>query len=176
MPRLTPIEPAAATGKAKELFDGPLKTMPINIFKAMAHGPAALQGYLGLSGALAHGLLTPGEREIIQLAVGQANSCDYCLAAHTFLGTKAGLSPEQTIDARRSSLKDPKLAALTTFVLNLHEKRGHISDQDFAAFKAAGYTDGHLPEVVANYALAIFTNYFNHANGTVVDFPAAPRL
>jgi len=29
---------------------------------------------------------------------------------------------------------------------------------------------------VANVALSIFTNYFNHVVGTEVDFPAAPSL
>jgi AhpD family alkylhydroperoxidase len=32
--------------------------------------------------------------------VGEANSCDYCVAAHTLLGGKAGLSREETLAAR----------------------------------------------------------------------------
>ena len=36
--------------------------------------------------------------------------------------------------------------------------------------------NGDIAEIVANTALNIFTNYFNHVAGTVVDFPAAPKL
>ena len=35
MPRLNVIDPEKATGKAKEIFDGPLKGMQLNIFKGM---------------------------------------------------------------------------------------------------------------------------------------------
>ena len=176
MPRIPAIEPASATGKAKELFDGPLKPLQLNIFKSMVNSPATVQAYLGLSGGVAHGTLTPVERELIQLTAGQANNCEYCVAAHTFLGTKAGLTQDQTVEARRGTVKDAKLNGLAKFVLALHEKRGMVSDQDVSAFKAAGYNDGQIAEVVANYALATFTNYFNHVNQTVVDLPPAPKI
>ena len=176
MNRLSTIEPMQATGRAKEIFDGPLTGKHFNIFKAMATGPAALDAYLALSGALAKGQLSAKEREVVQLAVGEANGCDYCLAAHTAIGKGAGLTEAQTIEARRGSLADAKLNALARFTLAVHEKRGTVSDQDLTAFRAAGYTDGHVGEVIANYALATFTNYFNHVNDTAVDFPAAPKL
>ena len=41
MPRLNTIDPATATGKAKEIFDGPLQGKHLNIFKGMANSPAA---------------------------------------------------------------------------------------------------------------------------------------
>jgi hypothetical protein len=63
MARLTPVEPANATGPAKEIFDGPLKGKHFNVFKALANSPAALQGYLGLSGAVAHGSLAGADVE-----------------------------------------------------------------------------------------------------------------
>lgn len=176
MPRMTMIDPATATGHVKDVFEGPLKGKAFNIFKAMAHSPAALDAYLGLSGALGRGLLSGKEREVIQLAIGQANNCDYCLAAHTAIGKGAGLSEAQTIEARRGALAEPKLNALAKFALNLHEKRGFISDADLKAFLAAGYNEGAVAEVVANYALAVYTNYFNHVNQTTTDFPPAPKI
>lgn len=176
MPRLSVIEPAGATGKVKEIFDGPLKGKHLNIFKGLANSPAALQAYLGMAGALSQGVLTPAEREVISLTVGEANNCDYCVAAHTMLGKKAGLAEEQTLQARRGKMDDPKLGALTRFVVALNEKRGFISDDDLAAFKSAGYTDGHVAETIACYGLNVFTNYFNHVNNTDIDVPAAPKL
>jgi uncharacterized peroxidase-related enzyme len=177
MARLTTIDPATATGAAKELFDGPLKTMRINIFKGMASSPAALSAYLGLTGALKDTSLTAGEREVIQLAISEINGCDYCLAAHTVIGKGAGLTEAQTIAARKRSFPDDaKLQALTHFAVTLHEKKGHVSDADLQAFKAAGYTDAAVVEVIAVYAAITFTNFFNHVNETAVDFPAPPSL
>lgn len=176
MARLATIDPAAATGRAKELFDGPFKTLRFNIFKSLATSPAALEAYGTFHGALSHGVLNAKERETIQLAIGQANSCDYCVAAHTVIGKMSGLTDAQTVEARRGTLADAKLNALTKFTLAIHEKQGHVSDADLSAFKAAGYSDGAVAEVVANYALAIYTNYFNHVNNTVSDFPAVPAI
>lgn len=177
MSRLTTIDPATATGHVKEVFDGALKGKHFNIFKAMANSPAALDAYVNLSGAVAHGGLTAAERELIQLTVGQANQCDYCVAAHTLIGKMSGLTDPQTLEARRGSVaSNPKYDALAKFTLAIHEKKGHVSDDDVKRFKAAGYADGHVAEVVANYALATYTNYFNHVNNTAVDFPHAPKL
>ncbi|MEY3232376.1 MAG: hypothetical protein RL689_2465 [Planctomycetota bacterium] len=176
MPRLNVVDPAHAAPAAKAIFDGPLKGKHFNIFKGLANSPAALQAYLSLSGALGGGMLTAQERELIALCVGQANNCGYCLAAHTAIGAGAGLTPDQIIAARRGGSQDAKHDALVKFTLAVHEKRGFVSEADLAAFRKAGYADGHVAEVVACYALNVFTNTFNHVNDTAVDFPAAPVL
>lgn len=176
MNRITPVDPATATGRAKEIFEGPLKGKHFNLFRAMAASPAALDAYLAMSGALSHGLFSAKEREVVQLAIAQANNCDYCQAAHTAIGKSVGLTEAQTVEARRGTLSDPKLDALAKFVLKLHEKRGFVSDADIATFTGAGYTTAHIAEVAAGYALAIFTNYFNHTNQTPVDFPKPPVI
>lgn len=176
MPRLASIDPATATGRAKEIFDGPLKGKHFNIFRGLANSPAALDAYVALSGALGKAGLSAKEREVVQLVVGQANGCDYCVAAHTAIGKSVGLSEEQAVGARRGRTGDPKLDALAGFTRAVHEKRGNVSDEEIGAFRAAGYTDGHVAEVVAGVALAVLTNYFNHVNRTAVDFPAAPAV
>ena len=176
MSRLKTIDPKTATGKAKEIFDGALRGKHMNIFKAMANSPAALQAYISMSGALGGGQLEPREREVIALTVGEINGCGYCVSAHTMLGKQAGLTEEQTIAARRGKMDDPRLGALVRFVSALHEKKGYVSDDDLSAFKKAGYTDGQVAEVVGCYALNVFTNYFNHVNNTEVDLPAAPKI
>ena len=176
MSRIAPIDPTKATGRVKEIFDGPLKGKHFNIFKSMAASPAALDVYLGMAGALSKASLSEKEREVVQLAVGEANNCGYCVAAHTAIGKGAGLSEAQTIEARRGTLADARLNGLAKFALTLQEKRGFVSDADVAAFKAAGFADAHLAEVVACYALAVYTNYFNHVNQTPVDFPMAAKI
>lgn len=176
MARLAPVNPATATGKAKEIFDGPLAGKHFNMFKSLANSPAALQAYLGMSGAVSHGVLSGQEREVVQLAIGAANGCDYCVAAHTAIGKSLGLSEAQTIEARRGAMKDAKLNAIARFAMAIHEKKGHVSDGDLSAVRGAGYTDGHIAEIVAVYALALFTNYFNHVAEPAIDFPPAPKV
>jgi alkylhydroperoxidase family enzyme len=51
-----------------------------------------------------------------------------------------------------------------------------VTDRDLAAVRAAGFDDGAIAEVVAQVALNIFTNYFNHVAGTDIDFPRVPAL
>jgi uncharacterized peroxidase-related enzyme len=177
MPRLTPIDPETSTGRAREIFDGPLKGKHFNIFKGLANSPAALDMYLAMSAALSKASLSAKEQEVIQLAIGRANNCDYCQAAHTAIGTGAGLTEAQAIGARRGVIEDDaKLNALAKFALTLHEKKGFVSDDDLNAFRNAGFDDAAITEVVAVYALATFTNMFNHVNESEVDFPPAPAL
>lgn len=176
MSRIGLIDPAKSTGRAKEIFDGPLKGKHLNIFKGMANSPAALDAYLGLSGALSKGNLSVKEQEVINLYVARQNGCDYCQAAHTAIGKGAGLSEAQTIGARQGKIDDPKLNALVKFTAAIHEKHGDVSDAELSAFKNAGYTDAHVAEVAAVYALATYTNVFNIIAKTPVDFPAAPTI
>ena len=48
-----------------------------NLFRVASNSPAALEGYLGLSGALAKGSLPAATRERIALAVAEINGCTY---------------------------------------------------------------------------------------------------
>jgi AhpD family alkylhydroperoxidase len=146
-----------------------------NIVGTMANSAAVANAYLGFSGALS-GTLTATLRERLALVTGQANSCNYCLAAHTLMGKGAGLSEEEIIAARQGLADDPKEAAAVAFASNIIENRGRVSDSDVDAVRAAGYSDGEITEIVANVALNLFTNYFNHVTDPVVDFPAAPEL
>lgn len=173
MSRIHQINPKEATGKPKELLDAVKAKLGLvpNITRAMANSPAVLEGYLGLSGALSKGDLSAKNREQIALAVGQANQCDYCLAAHTAVGKMVGLTPDQILDSRRGTAIDPKADALIRFARKVVDDRGHVSDDDMAAVRAAGLDDAAIAEVVANVALNIFTNYFNHVADTDIDFP-----
>ena len=178
MSRLNSIAPEQATGKTAELFGAVQKKMGMvpNLVRVLGNSPAALESYLQFSGSLSGGVLTAKERELIALAVAEANSCDYCLAAHTALGKMAGLSVDQIRDARGGSAVDSKTDALVRFARTLVSERGHVRDADISELKDHGYTDGHVAEVVANVAINIFTNYFNHVAETEVDFPAAEKL
>ena len=173
MQRLTAVNPADATGKAKQLLDGVQAKLGItpNLMKTLATGPAALEAYLNFGAALSTGRLDAKFREQIALAVAQANSCEYCLAAHSAIGKMVGLKPEEIAGSREAHAEEAKRDAGVQFAQALVVQRGEVSDQAVAAVKAAGYTDGDIAEIVANVAVNIFTNYFNHVARTDVDFP-----
>src|SRR5271165_7181567 len=175
MSRFVQISPETATGKAKELLDAVKSKLGLvpNMTRAMANSPAVLEGYLALSGALGKGSLSAKKREQIALAVGQANNCDYCLAAHSAIGKMVGLSAEQILDSRRGTAVEPETDQLIRFARKLVDEQGRVSDADIADIRAAGFDDDAIAEVVAGVALNIFTNYFNHVAGTDIDFPRA---
>ena len=50
-----------------------------NLFRLLAASPAALEGMLGLSGALGKGALDAKTRGRIALTVAEVNGCSYCL-------------------------------------------------------------------------------------------------
>ena len=105
------------------------------------------------------------------MAVAEANACDYCLSAHTALGHGAGLADDEIAAAREARAADPKAAAALRFARAVVEQRGAVRDQELASVRAAGYTDGEIVEIIAHVALNVFTNYFNRAAQTDVDFP-----
>ena len=148
-----------------------------NIFRIVSNSPAALAGYVGLNGALAKGKLSPATRERIALAVAEINGCDYCLAAHTYLGKNLAKLDEREIVANRlGGSSDAKAAAAVQFAVVLTVARGAATPHDIAAVRAAGYGDAEIVEIIAHVALNTLTNYVNEALGTEIDFPVADRL
>jgi uncharacterized peroxidase-related enzyme len=145
-----------------------------NTFAAIgAHGPSALKAVLGADAELAVGTLTKRDQETIKLVVSVVAGCDYCVAAHSLLGKLAGLKPEVLKQIRDGEpTGDAKCDALIRFVRGLAETSGTVSDDDFAAIKAAGYTDAQLVDISLAFATTVFTNVFNRINDTEIDFPA----
>jgi len=173
MNRVTQLDPAQATGKARQLLDAVQTKLGIipNLTRVLANAPAALEGYLNFSSALAGGTLSAKVREQIALAVAEGNLCSYCLSAHAFIGGKAGLTDKEIADARQTNAEAKKTGAILKLALSILVQRGEISDGALKTARRAGLTDGDIVETTANVALNIFTNYINHVARTVVDFP-----
>ena len=178
MPRIQPVELETADPATRTLLSSVKKSMGTvpNVIATMARSPAVARAYLAFAQALSGGTLPRRLREQIALVVGEANACGYCVAAHTASGQRAGLTEEETKEARRVASPDGKDQAALAFARKVAEDRGVVADADLERIRRAGYNDGEIAEIVANVALNIFTNYFNHVAGTEVDFPAAPDL
>jgi uncharacterized peroxidase-related enzyme len=158
---------------SKPLLDGVAKQLGSvpNLFRLFALSPAALQGYLGLNGALAK-TLDAKTRERIAIAIAQANGCDYCLSAHTYLGRElAKLTAEDAQLAREGSSTDPKAAAAVAFARTVLATRGKVPDADLATLRDAGFSDAAIVEIVAHVAVNFLTNILNNVAQTDIDFP-----
>ena len=143
-----------------------------NLFRLIATSPAALEGYLGLSGALGKGALPAQTRERIALAVAEINGCSYCLSAHTYLGKNLAKLDDAEIAANRSGVSnDPKADAAVRFAAKVTRERGHVGEDDLRAVRLAGYSDAQVIEIVLHVALNTWTNYINEVAATDIDFP-----
>ncbi|MAN80276.1 MAG: alkylhydroperoxidase [Rhodospirillaceae bacterium] len=143
-----------------------------NLFRLVSNSPAALEGYLNLSGALAKGKLPAATRERIALAVAEINGCDYCLSAHTYLGKNLAKLDDVEIAANRQGAStDPVADAAVRFAAKVVHARGQIAAADLDAVKQAGYDDEQIIEIVLHVALNTWTNYINEVAGTEIDFP-----
>lgn len=173
MNRIAQLDPTQATGKTRQLLDGVQAKLGLvpNLFRVLGNSPAALEGYLNFSGALAGGVLNAQVREQIALAVAEINYCGYCLSAHTYIGGKAGLNEKQIADARHAAAASDKTDAILKLARSVIVQRGEVSDADFQAARTAGLNDAEIVETVAHVSLNTLTNYLNHVARTVVDFP-----
>ena len=172
MSRIRPVDPNTASDAAKRLFAGVQKQLGLvpNMMRTMAQSPAVLDGYLVFGAALRRGLLSPAQQEQIALAVAETNDCDYCLSAHAALGRGAGLSSDQIAASREARAADAKTTAMLQFARAAVERRGAVSDEELAQARAA-LSDPEIVEVLAHVAINVFTNYFNRAAQTDIDFP-----
>ena len=130
---LTPASIEASPTAAQPLLHAVEKQLGVvpNLFRVVGNSPAALEGYLGLNGALGKGELEAATRERIALAVAEVNACDYCLSAHTYLGKNLAKLSEAEIAANRDGMStDSKADAAVRFAVKLVKARGHVSDAD----------------------------------------------
>ena len=174
MSRLTIPAREDAPARSQPLLDAvekQLGTVP-NLFRLVSSSPAALEGYLGLNGALGR-TLDAKTRERIALAIAQANGCDYCLSAHSFLGLNLAKIDEAEIALNRAGHSgDAKADAAIVFARRVLDARGKVSDADLAEVRLAGFTEAQVIEIIAAVALSVLTNYINNVAQTDIDFPA----
>jgi uncharacterized peroxidase-related enzyme len=174
MSRVPLIDPSVAVGERKLVLDQIQQAFGATpaMFRAVANSPAALKSMFGAFGALGKGVLPAKLGEQLAVAIANRNECEYCLAAHTALGRKAGATAQEISDAQHGRSGDARTAAALSFALKVVETRAHIQDADISALRSAGFNDEEIVEIIAHVALNLFTNYINVALQVPVDFPA----
>ena len=170
----TPATIEAAPAASRPLLEAVKQQLGIapNLFRLVSNSPAALEGYLSLSGALAKGALPAPTRERIALAIAEINGCSYCLSAHTYLGLNVAKIDEAEIALNRAGHSaDATADAAVVFARKVLEARGHVSDADLAQVRLAGHSEAQIIEIVAHVAINVLTNYLNSVADTDIDFP-----
>ncbi|HEU4408681.1 MAG TPA: carboxymuconolactone decarboxylase family protein [Polyangiaceae bacterium] len=175
-----PIE--TATGATAETFARIRRAMgavPNAYVDIGTNSLPALQSLLALDASLKQGRLAAQDIEVIKLAVSEANGCDYCVAAHAFLGGRLGLDPA-AVDAARFGTEGgtARHRALAAFARDVATSRGPVAAERIDAVRAAGVSDAEIVDTLWVITAITFTNLFNRVNDTALDFPAvaaAPR-
>jgi uncharacterized peroxidase-related enzyme len=178
MTRANLIDATHASGEVKVVLDQIQQTfgsVPA-MFKATANSAVALKSLWGGFVATAGGTLPAKVKEKLAVAIADYNDCEYCLAAHTALGRKAGASAQEIAEAQAGRSEDPATAAALRFALKVVQRRAQLNDEDFTELRRAGFSDEAVVEILAHVALNIFTNYINVALRVPVDFPAVKLL
>ncbi len=178
MSNLPLVDPVKTSGGKEALFNqinGAFGVVP-NMFKAIGNSSAALESMWTSFGALGKGVLGAQLGEQIAVLVADLNRCEYCLAAHTALGKKAGVSAEDMASAQSGRSSDPTVQAALNFAAKLVTQRANVSQSDVQTVRNAGFSDEEIAEILAHVALNIFTNYSNVAFDVPVDFPKVNLL
>jgi len=173
MPRIHPVQIDQAQPKAKAMLEGIHKSLGMtpNMLATIAHSPAALKAYTGFGQAMSTATLDASLREQISVGLAGERECGYCASAHTLLGQGAGVAPDELGLNLHGESGDPRVQAALRFTLAVASKQGWVSDEDYAAIRQAGFSEGEVIEIIAMVAINTFSNYLNHIAQTEIDFP-----
>lgn len=146
-----------------------------NLMGVFATNPEALKSYLSLSDALGNSGLSSIEQQVVAITVSRENNCEYCVAAHSAIGTMGSID-KKVIDQLRTgqALSDTKLEALRVFTQKITSSRGWVDDSAVHAFKQVGYSDEHILAVLIGVSMKTLSNYTNHIGKTPLDEAFAP--
>jgi alkylhydroperoxidase family enzyme len=178
MQRVHSVNPQVAQGRTKELLDAVQQAFGMipNTAKVMANSPAVLDGFLAYS--MAMGKVQIGEKlhNQVKLSTSETNSCDYCTSILCAIAPSAGLSADDILAGRTGKSVDQRTEAALKFAEDVLESRGKVTNQQLAAVRDAGFSDGEIVEIVASVVLGCFTNFLNNVADTELDIPQAEPI
>lgn len=134
-----------------------------NLAAAMAESPELLNGFLAVRRIYQQGTFTPGEIEVLSLTSAFENGCAWCMAFHTTMAQKEGVSAKSIAALRAGQAPvEPRLRALSDFARAMVRKRGTVTADDLQSFQDAGFTHAQAMEVVLGMAFSLMANYAGH--------------
>lgn len=146
-----------------------------NLFATYAHSENALKNYLDFASAKSS--LKAKEKEVVNLAVSEANNCEYCVSAHTTIGKMNGFSEDQILELRAGKASfDNKLDALAQLSRNITVNRGNTDAAVLENFFKAGWTKENLIDTILLVGDKTISNYINNTTRVPIDFPVVTPL
>jgi alkylhydroperoxidase family enzyme len=160
------IESAPEASKA--LLEGSQKAygMIPGLHGVLAGAPGILDAYQKLHDSS----FNEEELTVVWQSINVEHACHYCVPAHT--GIAAMMKVDEAItEALRNQtpLANSKLESLRAMTLSIVRNRGHVAEDELAAFYTAGYGEQQVLEIILGLSQKVISNYTNHIANTPVD-------
>ncbi|MFH0302251.1 peroxidase-related enzyme [Bradyrhizobium sp. 31Argb] len=134
-----------------------------NVFLAFAYRPDEFRAFFAYHDALMEkdSGLSKAEREMIVVATSAANQCHYCVIAHGAIlriRAKDPLIADQIAVNYRKADITPRQRAMLDFAMKVSREASTISEADFGALKAHGFSDDDIWDIAAIAAFFALSN------------------
>ncbi len=131
-----------------DFFYERLGMMP-NLFAMMTYADQALESYLRFQSR--NQKLNLKEREVVSLVMAAVNGSAYCLETHAMIARLNGFTEEQVAEIKGGTASfDNRLHTLAQITHGIAVTRGKPDGRLLDAFFSAGYTNGHLVDLIVS--------------------------
>ena len=134
-----------------------------NVFLTLAHRPDEFRAFFAYHDALMlkPSGLTKGEREMIVVATSGANRCPYCVVAHGAILRIRAKNPrvadQVAVNYNKAEIT-PRQKAMLDFAMKVATESHAVGEADFAALRAAGFSDNDIWDIGAVAAFFALSN------------------
>jgi uncharacterized peroxidase-related enzyme len=134
-----------------------------NVFLTLAYRPDEFRAFFAYHDALMdkEGGLTKAEREMIVVATSSANQCHYCVIAHGAILRIRAKNPQVAdqiaVNYRKADIT-PRQKAMLDFAMKVSTSAQTISEADFSAIAAHGFSDDDVWDIAAIAAFFALSN------------------
>src|ERR1700723_3365453 len=134
-----------------------------NVFLTLAFRPDEFRAFFAYHDALMdkESGLTKAEREMIVVATSSANQCQYCVIAHgAILRIRAKnplIADQIAVNYRKADIA-PRQRAMLDFAMKVSQEAELVSDAEFAALSAHGFSDDDIWDIAAISAFFALSN------------------
>ncbi len=141
-----------------------------NVFLTLAYRVDEFRAFFAYHDALMdkEGGLSKAEREMIVVATSSANQCQYCVIAHGAIlriRAKNPLVADQIAVNYRKADITPRQQAMLDFAMKVALEAHKISEADFAAVAAHGFSDDDIWDIAAIAAFFALSNRMANVTG-----------
>jgi alkylhydroperoxidase family enzyme len=141
-----------------------------NLHGVLASSPGLLSAYQTLHDLFANSSFDAEELTVVWQGINVEHGCKYCVPAHTGIAHSMKVDPDLTQALRdQQPMPTAKLQALLDMTLIIVRNRGNVTNEELAAFYAAGYGEQQLLEIILGLSQKVISNYTNHIADTAVD-------